>query len=156
MKIGIIIHSKTGNTLSVAQRLLENLLALGHFCKVEKVVATNDEEMDPSKIVLENQPDLTGYDCLILAAPVRAFSLSPVMKAYLARASQLSKEKVFCYVTEGFPFSSMGGNRAIKQFNNIIEAKGAIVEATGIINWSNPRREKQIVQLVNKFISLIN
>lgn len=50
MKIGIIVHSSTGNTLHVAQRLQQRLSAAGHSALVERVSAMNDEESDVQKI----------------------------------------------------------------------------------------------------------
>jgi len=70
MNIGIFVNSKTGNTLSVAEKLREKLLALGHTVALEKVVASNDGEMDINKIVISNPPSTQGYDLLVFAAPV--------------------------------------------------------------------------------------
>lgn len=38
MKIGIILHSQTGNTLSVANKLKEKLISLGHTVNLEQVI----------------------------------------------------------------------------------------------------------------------
>ena len=43
MKIGILVHSKTGNTYSVAEKLEERLLKEGHLVTFEKVIAENDK-----------------------------------------------------------------------------------------------------------------
>lgn len=150
MKIGIIIHSHTGNTLSVAQKLKEVLLAAGQSATLEQVTALNDEQTDVNKIQLTKIPDAGAYDMLIFGAPVRGASLSPVMSAYLSQGPSLQGKKVSCFVTEFFPYSWMGGNRAIRQMKKICEAKGAKVYETGIVNWSGMQRKRKITDTVEK------
>lgn len=74
----------------------------------------------------------------------------PFMAAYLAAIPSLHGKKIECFVTEYFPFPSMGGNQAIKQMRALCEGKGGDVVGTGIINWSNPKRNRQISRLVEK------
>lgn len=150
MKIGIIIHSQTGHTLSVAERMQQILMAVGHSVAIDRVVATNDEEPKPEQVTLESAPDYAQYEALILGAPVRGFALSPVMTAYLSTIPTFSDKRIECFVTEYFPFPSMGGNQAIRQMRAICEEKGGEVVGTGVINWSNPKRDRQIDQLVDK------
>ncbi|MDF2593434.1 MAG: flavodoxin/nitric oxide synthase [Clostridia bacterium] len=150
MKIGIIVYSHTGNTFSVAQRLEEKLTAEGHSVKIEKVTVTNDNEMDASRIQLSNIPDASAYDALVFGAPVRGMSLSAAMTAYLSQLTNLKEKSIFCYLTQFFPFPSMGGNRAMGQIKKICESKSLKVSNTGIVNWSNFRREKMIGDIVEK------
>ena len=42
MKVGIIIHSNTENTLTVGQRLEKELTARGHAAGIERVTSEND------------------------------------------------------------------------------------------------------------------
>lgn len=83
MKIGIIVHSHTGNTLSVAQKIKEKLLTAGHSVNLEQVTAVNEDSVAAGKIQLKTIPDVSTYDILIFGAPVNGFSLSQVMKEYL-------------------------------------------------------------------------
>jgi flavodoxin len=112
MQIGIIVHSNTGNTLLVAERLMEKLSSLGHRVSIERVSAINDDEQDVQNIRLSKKPEPGAYDVLIFGAPVRGFSLSPVMRAYLSGVT-LSGKKTACFITQGFPSPWMGGNRAL-------------------------------------------
>jgi NAD(P)H dehydrogenase (quinone) len=150
MNIGIIVHSQTGNTYSVAERIKETLITCGHTVSIEKLTAINDREMDFQNVLLTNIPKIDAYDALVLGAPVRAFSLSPIMKAYLLEIPSLQGKTVECFVTEYFPFPWMGGNQAIKQLKEICESKGAIVLDTGIVNWSSKHRPEQITAIVEK------
>lgn len=44
MEIGIIVHSLTGNTLSVAERLQERLAADGHDVEIEQLKTIGEEK----------------------------------------------------------------------------------------------------------------
>ncbi|HYF83661.1 MAG TPA: flavodoxin domain-containing protein [Clostridia bacterium] len=155
MKIGIIVHSKTGNTLSVAQELKEKLLKDGHSVNLEKLTAVNDDQTEAGKIQLKSIPDITEYDALIFGAPVRGFSLSPVMTAYLIQLSSLSNKKAACFLTQFFPFPSMGGNHAMEQMKGLCNYKDIRVCETGIVNWSNIHRRKKISDVIESFSKVI-
>lgn len=151
MKIGIIVHSHTGNTYSVAERLQNKLLAGGHTVdlrKIEPVGGENTNEVDASKINFDPVPSITGYDSVILCGPVRGFSMSPVLSAYLQKISSLKDQKIDLFVTQHFPYSWMGGNNAITQMKKICVEKGAIINNSGIINWKNKKREAMIEELI--------
>ncbi len=153
MKIGIIVHSQTGHTYSVAQKLQEKLSAAEHEVKVERVTPIGEVNPSSKNIKFETLPDLDAYDALIFGAPVQAFSLSAVMKTYMNQIKSLNDKKVACFVTKGVPFNWTGGNKAISQMKKIIESQGGTVIGTGIVIWRD-KREEQIVELVEKFSKL--
>jgi NAD(P)H dehydrogenase (quinone) len=150
MKIALVVHSQTGNTLSVARKLQEKLTAAGHSASIEKISSVDAKQTDPKKIRLEKLPDLNAYDAFVFAAPVQAFSLSPVMKSYLAQLPSLNGKKVACFVTKGLVFNWTGGNHAISQMKTGIESKGGKVIETDIIVWSGKNREQRIADTVEK------
>jgi NAD(P)H dehydrogenase (quinone) len=154
VNIGIIVHSDTGNTYSVAQRILEELLREGHSVSLKKVIAIDDKQKDIRKIQLKTIPDVGAYDALIFGAPVRGFSLSPVLSAYLSQIPSLQRKKIECFVTQFFPYPWMGGNRAIKQMKDICQLKNGKVIETGIVNWSSKHRNEKIDFLVEEQIGL--
>lgn len=43
---------------------------------------------------MKSAPDVSGYDAVIFASPVQAFSLAPVMKLYLSKLPSLAGKKV--------------------------------------------------------------
>lgn len=148
MNIGIIVHSRTGHSYLVAQKLKEKLASGGHIVTIEKITAIKDDEADAAKVQLINPPSIEAYDLLIFGAPVRGLSLSPVMSAYISQIITLQEIKVGAFVTQFFPFKKMGGERSIKQLINLCESKGGKVFETGIINWTNLKRQNQIENLV--------
>lgn len=156
MNIGIIVYSGTGNTLSVAELVRDRLAAGGHTVKLERVEAAGYDPQSAKPVELTNAPDPSGYDALVFGAPVQAFSLSPVMKAYLEKLPQLAGRKTALLVTEYFPYAWMGGNRAARQMAEMCASHGAEVHGSGVVNWSRKDRARRIetcVERVSGFVT---
>lgn len=151
MKIGLIVHSYTGNTLSVITKLQEALLANGQEAVIERVSAENEDPAAAASARLALIPTTAPYDLLVFAAPVRGFSLSQVMKLYLDQLPMLNGKKVGLLVTQMFPFAWMGGKRAITQMRSACKSKGCQISGTAIIHWSSKHREQQIDEAVMAF-----
>ena len=150
MNIGIIVHSHTSNTLSVAEKLKEKFMADGHLVTLEQVTAVNEDPASATNVELLAIPDTNGYDMIIFGAPVRAFSLSPVMLLYLNQLPSLQGKKISCFVTQQLPFACLCGNRSIKQMKKAIIAKNGTVHETGVVNWSSKKREDLITDLISR------
>lgn len=157
MEIGIIVHSLTGNTLSVAERLQERLAADGHDVEIEQLKTFGEEktnENNSANITLKSYPDPQAHDLLIIAGPVRGASASPVLKHYFSRVGQFENKPTLLFVTEFFPFPWIGGKNALKQMTALCDEHGADVIGSGVINWKNPHRERQITDLLQQFSDL--
>jgi NAD(P)H dehydrogenase (quinone) len=154
MKAGIFVHSRTGNTLSAAEKIQKSLEAGGHTAVIERVTAEGENPGKGVKFRLKNIPDTSPYDVLIFGAPVNGFSLSLAMKAYLEQLPQLQGKQTVCFVTEQFPKPWMGGNNSIKQMKALLTKKGAEIKQTGIVNWSAKTREDQIAGIAGRFAKI--
>lgn len=151
MKIGIIVHSQTNNTYSVALKLEEKIKEAGNEVEIEKVsMVGGDRPENKEKIQLENPPSVDDYDALIFGSPVHAFSLAPAMQVYLEQLPSLENKKVALFVTKGLRFEWTGGTRAIGQMKKACQSNGGEIAGTGIIVW-NDQRDKKIAQLVREF-----
>jgi flavodoxin len=151
MNIGIIVHSHTGNTLSVATKLAQRLQSQGHrvdLHKLEVVGGENTGESKPENIALAAIPDPASYDALVFAGPVRGFSISPAMARCFSLLPFLLDKKVAVFVTQQFPKPWLGGTRAVGQYAAQLKKLGAVVSVTGIVNWSNKKREQMIETVV--------
>ena len=153
MKIGIIVYSHTGNTLSVAERIKDDLIAKGHCPDMIGVIPSIDDPKVKPPIEFKSAPDVDGYDVLLFGSPVWGFSLSTIMKDYLTQLPSLSGKRVGCFLTHAFPFAWLGGNSAMKQFKGLCEKKGGKVFATSIVNWSSKGREEDISSTVERLSS---
>jgi len=154
MNIGIIVHSQTGNTHSVAMKLKEKLSAAGHSVNIERLKVVGEFRPGVKDLQLETLPNAGQYDALVFGAPVQAFSLSAVMTGYLEQITSLQDKQVACLVTEAFPYPWMGGNRAIRQMRKICESKGATVCGSGVVNWMSSRRDQQITEVTDRLSRL--
>lgn len=155
MKIGIIIYSYTGNTLSVGEKIRDSLLERGHSVFIERVTAANDNPNSREGFSLLNKPDPVPYDAVIFGAPVQQFNLSRVMQAYLLKLPEMKGKKVSCFVTQGLPVKWLGSNRAIKYITGKAEEKGATVTATGIVHWGSGKRQAQIDDVIASVSNII-
>jgi len=154
VNIGIVVHSQTGNTHSVASKLREKLSAAGHSVDLERLQVVGGYTSGMKDMRFETLPNLGPYDALVIGAPVEAFSLSPVMVNYLKEIASLQDKDVALLVTQAFPYPWLGGNRAIRQMRKALESKGATVRGSGIVNWMKSRRDEQIVEVVDRLSRL--
>jgi len=153
MKIGIILHSQTGNTLQVGEKLLEKLRNDGHNVTILRM--QNSQKTDSTKrqkeVNLDCMPEVVGYDALIFGGWVEAFQLCTGLTMYLNQLSTIENNNVSCFVTQHFPFSWMGGSNALSKMARILATKGVKIRASGVVNWSNKQREKQTDGLIELF-----
>ena len=156
MKIGILVYSQTGNTLSVAGRLAEKLQSAGHEPVLVRISPIGEERMLQPDVGLKEaaMPDLGFWDALVLAAPVQGFALAPAARAFLARQPALPGIKAVCLVTMFFRFSWLGGNRAIRTMRQSLQDRGIQVMDSGVVNWSSPGRNRQIETLTDRLSRL--
>ena len=155
MKIGILVHSETGNTLSVAKKMEQALTNAGHTCTLHVILALGETAASKGQVPLpvrfDHPPQAAAYDAVIIGAPVWGFSLSKVMSAYMRQLPGLSGKKVGCFVTQRLSRPIFGGNHALRQLKGALKSKGAVVFASGIVNWTNAGREDQINRLIKAF-----
>lgn len=149
MNIAIIVHSGSGHTYAAALKLQKQLVLNNHKVTLERLTPIGDAHPGVKNLKLEAYPDIKGFDGLILAAPVWAFSLSPVLATYLSGLDSLKGKKIAAFVTMGFPWAWMGGNHAIKQIKQNCEAKGGTVTTTEVIGRS-AQDEKEVNRMVEK------
>jgi len=151
MKTGIIIYSQTGHTRLAAQKLLDELRRKGQDAELVEVKVSNQKpEANASLIQFTNKPEVDACDRLVFAAQVWGFSLSGVMKAYLAGISSLKGKKISLFVTHRLSLPWMGGNSAIRQMKKLCKEKGGDVVSHAVISWSEKRREHDIIEMVKK------
>lgn len=155
MKIGIIVYSHTGNTLSVGKKLKDAFQISGHAAVMEQVTGVNEDPSSREPIQLKYSPDIAQYDVIVFGAPVHGFSLSRIMKFYLNQIPQLNGKKVMCFLTEHFPKPWMGGNQAMGQMEKAVRSKDGAIAERGIVNWTGKQKEHQIADIVDRFVKAV-
>ncbi|MDZ4132534.1 MAG: flavodoxin domain-containing protein [Dethiobacteria bacterium] len=140
MDIGLIIYSGSGNTRSVAVKLQEKLTAAGHAVSLEEITITGNTPAQSGKFELKQIPAVDSYDALIFGAPVQAFSLNPVMKAYMAQLPPLNAKRVALFVTKQLALLRLGGTGAIAAMKKEVETRGGKVIGSEIVVWAEKKR----------------
>jgi flavodoxin len=143
MKIGIIVYSKTNNTMSVVQLIEQKSIENGHTVEIIPLI------LKPNGQRLDSFPNITGFDYLVFATPVHAFQASLPMKMFLQKLPNLEGVKFSVLITMSFKKAFLGGNRAVNYIKKRTLSKGAIFENSSIIHWSSPLRSKQIIVAVD-------
>jgi len=154
MNVGVVVYSWSGHTLSVAEKLAEKLSAAGHSAELLKVQVVGERKQGARDFRLDPLPDIDRFDGLVFGAAVEAFSLSPVLIAYLKSAESLQGKKVACLVTQQFPYPWMGGSRAVSQMKKLCKAKGATLVGSAVVNWAKSKREKTTAEAVDRLSGL--
>ena len=154
MKIGIIVYSQTGNTITAAQQLQQKLKAQGHTNTLEQITVTGNASPESKDFRLEYIPAIDAYDALIFGAPVHAFSLAKAMDVYLNQLPSLEKKDAALFVTKQLRFAWTGGNRAIGRMKKICETKGAKVLGSEIIIWPKAKENLEHIEGVERLTAL--
>ena len=152
MKVALVIHSYTGHTMSVADKIGSALVKKGHEVSLFSLKAKNENPNQTKNVELETTPNIEGFDHVIFGAPTRGFDLSIVMQLYLETLKD-SQQSASFYTTHYFPFTWLSGTQSVKKFKKLSLHK-LEVEKTGIINWKNKNRDKDIHCLVYQFSDL--
>ncbi len=128
MKIGVIYYSLTGTTEEFARRIENVLIKNGYNVKSVKIITDVEVTGPGQKFELKMDTDCSEFDVILFGGPVWAFSACPVVIEYIKTSKGLAGKKVIPFVTMGFPFSFMGGNRAINQIKKIAKDMKADIQ----------------------------
>jgi hypothetical protein len=142
MKVGIIVHSFTGNTLTVAEKVKETLEAAGHAVTLERVTVKDENPNAATPVTLANAPEAAGYDLALSRARTGVLAFAG-MKTYLEQISDLQGCKVGCFVTHFFPSRGWGRSTRFPDGKPARRKHGHVV-ADGSVSWSRKSRQQQI------------
>jgi len=120
MKIGIILHSQTGNTYAVGQKLKEKLESKGHQVTLSRMKTMNESMPTQNNVQLDCMPETSEYDALVFGGWVQAFGLCASMTFYLNQLSSLAQKRTACFLTQFFPYPWMGGRNALSKTSSEI------------------------------------
>lgn len=154
MNIGLVIYSGTGNTRNVAVKLQEKLTAADHAVTLEEITITGNTPAQPGKFELKQIPAVDSYDALIFGAPVQAFSLNPVMKAYMAQLPLLNGKRVALFVTKQLALIWLGGTGALAAMKKEVESRSGKVIGSEIVVWAEKKRAQTTQKCIDSISKL--
>jgi len=149
LRVGIIVYSHTGHTLTVAERLKERLSEIGHRVTLERLETVGPVSLGADRAELRTKPFVGGYDALVLGSPVRGGRMSAPMRSYLEQVPSLEAKKIACLVTGVFP-AGWGRNQTLAEMEGACKSKGAEVCGSGSVGWFSLRRNKKISRVVDR------
>jgi flavodoxin len=135
MKIGIFVHSQSGNTARLALAVTHALREKGQEVDVELLRPVGKTHPGARHVELKNVPELDGYDMVLLGGPVWGFNASPVVVSFLHQVAGLKGKKTMFFLTSGFPSPFSGWNRAHKKIRELLEESMATVIEGESLFW---------------------
>lgn len=154
MNIGIVVHSFSGGHLEVAEQLKARLIRDGHLAVIERVRAVGEKQDTFAGFRLESLPDVGRYDGLVFLAPVRAFSLSPVMAEFLRQVPLQKSRKAAGFVGQFFPFAWMGGRQALSRLRELCALKGLDLSETAVVQWGRGKTSRLVKDWLERVSAL--
>ena len=115
---------------------------------IARVEPVNEDPRSSVPVRLKSAPDVSPYDVIIFASAVQAFSLAPAMKLYLSHIPSIAGKRTYCFVTQHSKKTWLGGKQALHKITEACKAKGSVISASGIVNWSASTRDQQINDIV--------
>ena len=155
----IIVHSKTGTTKKFADRIAGKLQEDGHSIKLTQIETDvpikSGSVRRCEKFSITNLPDITNYDTILLGGPVWGFSASPVIIQCINALGDFQGKKALPFVTQGFPFKSMGGKQAITLMSKTAADKKATILPGFIVSKLFHDIEKDMDKAVASILSTL-
>lgn len=156
MKIGIVVYSHSGNTMKVARQLQKKLEAQGHQAGVKPIQVQNSQPTNRmEQIIITESPSVEEDEALVLAAPVWAFSLCPVMRVYLGQLKDQKGKPCLSFVTQAAPFSWLGGKKALRILKEAAEKAGLNTLEQGCLGWKGRDLEGRMETLTSQLASAL-
>lgn len=154
MKVGIIVHSKSGKTFLVARAIAEKFSGKNISAEVIRLKPQGEIHPGSKKITISEPPSLDSFDTIIFGGPVWAFNASPVITTFLKSTGNLNEKKLLCFITMGFPIAFLGGKQAINTMNKILSKSGGTIFPgevfTSLTIANKQKRDTLVEQIINK------
>jgi flavodoxin len=125
MKIAIVFHSKTGTTKKFAEIIADALKRKNHSIDLIELKVTSLPKIRTEDAQIENIPDCSKYDLVMIGSPVWGGAATPVTITCLKKMTGIKGKKVLPFITMGFPFISMGGKQTANRISKLAKEAGA-------------------------------
>ncbi len=155
MKIGIFIHSQSGNTAKLGLALTHALREKGHDVSIELLRPVNKVRATMRSVTFRNLPDVEEYDAVLVGGPILAFGASPVAVAFLKQLDSLKNKKALCFTTSGLPTFFSGAKRCLHKVNELFEELEATPLPGVALFWGIYCSKKKLDETVQTISSII-
>jgi NAD(P)H dehydrogenase (quinone) len=155
MKIGMFIHSQSGNTAKLGLAVTHSLREKGHEVSIELLRPLGKVHPRVRHVEFRNLPEPDEFDLVIFGGPIWAFGPSPVIVSLLKQLTTLKGKKALCFTTSGFPTAISGARGAIRRINELLDGLGATVLDGVPLFWGFYCGKKKLDATVEKICSII-
>jgi flavodoxin len=155
MKIGIFVHSQSGNTAKFGLAVTHTLREKGHDVSIELLRPLGKVHPRVKHVDFRTLPDPSEYEIVIFGGPIWAFSASPVLVSLLKQLTTLKGKKTLCFTTSGFPTAISGAKRGISRLSELCEGLGATVLPGVALFWGIYCGKKRFDAAVEKIYGYI-
>jgi flavorubredoxin len=150
MKIGVFVHSKTGNTARLALAVTHALREKGHDVAVELLRPVGKVNPGSPHVEFRNLPDATGYEAVLVGGPIWAFSASPVVTSAIKQIPGLKGKKALYFLTSFLPGPVSGCKRAQARVSGLLQEAGSVVLEGCSLSWGLWCSKKRLDSAVEK------
>lgn len=159
MKIHILVHSKTGNTRKFADAIQAMLAGSGHDVALTQLQTLKPAEgTKPGQldtITITNMPDIKDAQIILLGTPVWGFRSAPVIIAAIRQLGPLTGKRVVPFVTMGFPFKCLGGNKTLREIGLNAATRGASVLPGAVVRATKSKFDADLGEAVAKIKAIV-
>ena len=158
MHIGIIVHSQSGHTAGVAKAIAAKFRESGHDVDIKLLLTTGQMRPGSKRFTICNAPDdeeIAEYDAILFGCPVWVLRASPVIIEYLTWLKKLDGKKVLSFVTQLFPWKTLGGNQAIAAMNEDLRASGGEVMPGEILQYFFGVNKSKLDEVLSRIVKNI-
>jgi NAD(P)H dehydrogenase (quinone) len=155
MKIGIFVHSQSGNTAKLGLAVTHALREKGHDVSIELLRPIGKIHPRVKHVHFRSLPEVEDYDSILFGSPIWAFSASPVIVSLLKQLETLKGKKAMCFTTSGFPTAFSGAKRVLIRLADLCEGLGAVVLPGVALFWGLHCGKKRLDATVEKICGLI-
>jgi menaquinone-dependent protoporphyrinogen IX oxidase len=148
MNIGIVYFSHQGHTQKVVQALSSRLEAMGLNASSEKLKPVEAYNLSMVRVALQEMPNISQYDVLVLGTPVHGGRISAPMQTFLDNVVSLKGMKTALLVTHFFK-PAWGAQQTLQALGDECQTKGAQVLGEANVKWFSLRRDQAIEQAVD-------
>jgi NAD(P)H dehydrogenase (quinone) len=159
MKIGIFVHSQSGNTAKLGLAVTHALREKGHEVSVELLRPFGKVSLWSRNVRFRTMPEPDEFDILLLGGPNWAFGSSPVIVSLLRQLETLKGKKTLFFITSLLPDSLSGAQRGIAKVNGLCEGLGAKVLPGVTVAWGlycgKKRLDKTVDEICKKILTAV-
>jgi len=135
MRIGVMVHSQSGNTARLALAVTHSLREKGHDVSVELLRPIGKVRLMSKQIEFRSLPDTASYDVVLIGGPMWSYNASPVVSSAIRHLRGLEKKRMLFFLTSFLPNSISGSSRSHACVGKLFADAGAIPLEGYSLSW---------------------